>query len=48
MPAVLIGSTDQIVEDLYRCREELGFSYFLVSDTQAEALAPIVARLAGK
>lgn len=48
MPAVLIGSVDQICEDLYRCREQLGFSYFLVSDTEAEAIAPIVARLAGK
>jgi probable F420-dependent oxidoreductase len=48
MPAVLIGSLDQIVEDLYRRREELGFSYFLVSDTEAEAIAPLVARLAGR
>jgi probable F420-dependent oxidoreductase len=48
MPAVLIGSIDQICENLYRCREQLGFSYFLVSDTEAEEVAPIVARLAGK
>jgi probable F420-dependent oxidoreductase len=48
MPAVLIGSIDQIAADLHRCREELGFSYFLVSDTEAEMVAPIVARLAGK
>ena len=48
MPAVLIGSIDQIVEDMYRWRELLGFSYYLVSDTEAELVAPIVARLAGK
>jgi len=48
MPAVLIGSTDQIIEDMYRWREALGFSYFLISDTMAEVVAPIVARLAGK
>jgi probable F420-dependent oxidoreductase len=48
MPAVLIGSIDQIVEDMYRWREVLGFSYHLVSDTMAEVVAPIVARLAGK
>jgi probable F420-dependent oxidoreductase len=48
MPAVLIGSIDQIVEDMYRRREELGFSYFLVSDMEADAVAPLVARLAGK
>jgi probable F420-dependent oxidoreductase len=48
MPAVLIGSPDQIIEDMYRWRAQLGFSYYLVSDTVAEIVAPIVARLAGR
>jgi probable F420-dependent oxidoreductase len=47
MPAVLIGSENQIVEDLERRREQLGFSYYVVSDRLVEAVAPLVARLAG-
>jgi probable F420-dependent oxidoreductase len=47
MPAVLIGSVDQIAEDLHRWRAQLGFSYYIVSDDVAEAAAPLVARLAG-
>ena len=47
MPAVLIGSVDQLVDDLHRWREQLGFSYYVVSDHDAEAVAPLVARLAG-
>jgi probable F420-dependent oxidoreductase len=48
MPAVLIGSVDQIADDLQRRREQLGFSYYVVSDRDLEAAAPLVARLAGK
>jgi probable F420-dependent oxidoreductase len=47
MPAVLIGSVDQIVEDLRARRERYGFSYLVVSDQDMAAAAPIVARLAG-
>jgi probable F420-dependent oxidoreductase len=47
MPAVLIGSVDQLAEDLQRRREQLGISYYVVSDQSAEAAAPLVARLAG-
>ena len=47
MPAVLIGSVDQLADDLHRRREQLGFSYYVVSDQSAEAAAPLVARLAG-
>lgn len=46
MPAVLIGSVDQLADDLHRRREQLGFSYYVVSDHVAEAAAPLVARLA--
>jgi hypothetical protein len=48
MPAVLIGSLDQIADDLHRRRDQLGFSYYVVSDRMAEEVAPLVARLAGE
>ena len=46
-PAVLIGSTDQIAETLQQRREEFGFSYVVVHEAELEALAPVVATLAG-
>jgi probable F420-dependent oxidoreductase len=46
MPSIFIGTPDQIIEDLLRRREQYGFSYFVVSDTDMEAFAPIVSRLA--
>ncbi len=48
MPSVLIGSVAGLAEQLARWREELGFSYVVVSDRQLEAVAPLVARLAGR
>ncbi len=48
MPAVLIGSVEQLADDLLRRRKQLGFSYYVVSDQSAEAAAPLVARLAGR
>jgi probable F420-dependent oxidoreductase len=47
MPSVLIGSVDQIVEDLVIRRERYGFSYYVVSDALVDEFAPVVARLAG-
>jgi hypothetical protein len=47
MPAVYIGSVDQIVTDLDERRERLGVSYIVVASARVEAVAPIVARLAG-
>jgi hypothetical protein len=47
MPAVLIGSVDQLADDLHRRREQLGFSYYVVSDQSAEEATLLVARLAG-
>lgn len=44
-PYYLLGSVAKITEDLVALREQFGFSYFSTSD--AEALAPVVARLAG-
>lgn len=45
---VLIGSVDQIVDELLARREAYGFSYIQVIEHQLEAFAPVVARLAGK
>lgn len=45
-PHVLIGSVDQIVDDLQRRREEFGFSYVVFSGDVFEQMAPVVARLA--
>ncbi len=45
VPIVLIGTVDQICDDLIRRREEFGFSYIVVHDL--DAFAPVVARLAG-
>jgi probable F420-dependent oxidoreductase len=47
-PQVLIGTVDEMVEDLQRRREEFGLSYFVVVEGDMEKLAPVVARLAGK
>lgn len=40
-PYVLIGSVNQIVEKLYRCRERWGISYFVVR--ALDAFAPVIA-----
>lgn len=45
MPSIFLGTPDQIAEDLLRRREQYGFSYFVVSDANMEAFAPIVSRL---
>lgn len=46
-PYFLIGSVEQIEEDLRRQREQHGISYFVVPEVFYEAFAPVVARLAG-
>jgi probable F420-dependent oxidoreductase len=45
VPIVLAGTVDQICDDLVERREQFGFSYIVVHEM--EALAPVVARLAG-
>ena len=47
MPTVLVGGTEQIVDDLERRRAELGISYIVVRDSQFADTARVVARLAG-
>ena len=46
-PFVILGSVGQIVETLRARRERWGFSYYVIWEPLAEALAPVVARLAG-
>ncbi len=47
MPSELIGPVDRIVERMQARRERYGFSYYIISADDMEAVAPIVARLAG-
>ncbi len=44
-PYVLVGTRDQIVEQIRRARDRWGFSYFVTRD--AEATAPIIDALRG-
>lgn len=46
-PLALIGSASEIVDILRKRREELGFSYIVVHEAEMDALAPVVAELAG-
>jgi probable F420-dependent oxidoreductase len=47
MPNFAIGTAPQIADELERRRDELGFSYVVVGAECYEAMAPVVARLAG-
>ena len=47
VPHFLIGTVDQICEDLRSRRDRYGFSDVIVPDDAADALAPVVERLAG-
>jgi probable F420-dependent oxidoreductase len=47
-PYALIGTVDEMVEDLETRRDRWGISYYVVQESHLDAFAPIVARLAGK
>jgi probable F420-dependent oxidoreductase len=47
-PYVLIGTVDQMVEDLQARRDRWGISYYVVHEPYLDAFAPVVARIAGK
>ena len=47
MPHFLIGTTEQMIEDLQVRRERYGISYVVVPDSAFESLAPVVERLTG-
>ena len=46
-PFALMGTTEQIVDDLVARRERWGFSYIIVGAEDVESFAPVVAALAG-
>ncbi len=46
-PLALIGTAEEITEILRTRREELGFSYVVVHEAEMDALAPVIAELAG-
>ena len=48
MPHFLIGTIDQIAEDLVAGRERFGVSHIVVPGGMADALAPVVERLTGR
>jgi probable F420-dependent oxidoreductase len=47
MPHFLIGTVDELVEELQRRRDRYGISFVIVPGDVAELFAPIVARLTG-
>lgn len=47
-PYLLIGSVEQIIEQIQRQREQFGISYLVIGDEHIEAFEPVVAHLAGK
>jgi probable F420-dependent oxidoreductase len=47
-PFALLGSVDEVADQLLRTRDELGLSYFTVSQRHMEQLAPVVERVAGR
>jgi probable F420-dependent oxidoreductase len=46
-PLALIGTVEEITEQLQQRREEFGFSYIVVHEAEMDALAPVIAELAG-
>ena len=47
-PYLLVGTVDQIVEDLCARRARWGISYYVVHEPYMDVFAPVVLRLAGK
>ncbi len=47
VPYVLIGTVDQICDDLLARREQYGISYITVFEKDMETLAPVIERLSG-
>lgn len=47
VPLVVMGTVEEVCDDLVRRREEYGFSYWTIQGEAVDAFAPVVARLAG-
>jgi hypothetical protein len=48
VPHFMIGTVEQIAEDLVERRKRFGISHIVVPGDAADSLAPVVERLAGK
>lgn len=46
-PMVLVGTVEQIVQDLQMRRERFGISYIVLRESVADTFAPVVERLTG-
>ena len=47
-PIAIVGTVEQMIEDLIARRERWQMSYIVVDDAVAEQFAPVVDRLAGE
>lgn len=47
-PFCLFGQVDEVADQLLRTRDELGISYFTISQRHMEQMAPVVERVAGR
>lgn len=47
VPLLLVGTVEEICDDLLRRREAFGFSYWTIQGDAMESFAPVVARLRG-
>jgi probable F420-dependent oxidoreductase len=47
VPIALVGTVEEIVDQIVSRRETYGFSYIVIHEAEMEAFAPIVAKLAG-
>jgi probable F420-dependent oxidoreductase len=48
MPSRLIGTVEEIIQQIHEQREKFGISYYVLADKYREAFAPIVVELKGK
>jgi hypothetical protein len=48
LPFVLVGTVDEIIDQIQAYRSRYGISYFLVFDQYMEQFAPVVSALTGK
>ena len=48
LPFLLIGTIEEIIEQIQTCRLRYGISYFLIFDQYMEQFAPVLVALAGK
>ncbi|HBP13587.1 MAG TPA: hypothetical protein DD457_00170, partial [Gammaproteobacteria bacterium] len=47
IPMVLAGTVEDVCDQLHRYRELYGTSYWVIHEGEVEAMAPVVAQVAG-